>query len=62
MLKFICKVLFVAISCTHFALAYEMSMERFLEQQQNAEEEWLEWLVIKSSSHIRGFRECKERI
>lgn len=45
MLKFTIKALFIAISCTHFALAYEMSMERFLEQKQNAEEKWLEWLA-----------------
>lgn len=46
MFKFACKVLFVGICCTNFALAYdEMSMESFLEQKQNAEQEWLEWLA-----------------
>lgn len=46
MLKFACKVLFIVISCTHLALAYdEMSLQSFLEQKQNADKEWLEWLI-----------------
>lgn len=61
MLKFICKVLFIAISCTHFALAYdEMSLQSFLEQKQNAEQEWLEWLVIKRNSHIENLERAKK--
>lgn len=46
MFKFAFKVLFIGTFCTHFALAYdEMSLQSFLEQKQNAEQEWLEWLV-----------------
>lgn len=61
MIKFTLKALFIAICCTHFALAYnEMSMERFLEERQNAKKEWLEWLVIKNNSHIEDLESANK--